>query len=640
MGILHPGITQSSLVLRSEKTTRLSILESDGNLVYLEDSLLGLSQSIANLPVVPAGGTGGQVLAKVSGTDYHLEWVDQTGGTGGTGDGTNGTSGTSGTSGINGINGTSGRNGTSGVNGADGIGIPVGGTTGQVLAKFSETDYEVEWVDQTGGGGTGTNGTSGIDGTSGTSGVDGTSGTSGVDGTSGASLKSINNIYNLTVTGTELWGPGSPYFDRVPGDYLSIESMVSPFSFPTGYATFSTSINPLSDDESYEIPYYQMTGTFITFLGTTYSSFWVNSNSYITFGASSVGASSFAPGNIDVPAIFIGTGDNSLNEIDYGFDDPDFPDIDPELDYVGTKDLFRVRYTGNHDSSGLSTTSTLKWELQINSISDPGKIMIIVENTQASSNLTFRSPGGVWGISNGNNWVERFTGVPTYNEKINLTYDTFNINEYSGDSGNYSDTIDSIKFIGPGVYKTISATAATINIDPLGQYGIGINYDAYGVGTSIIASTRRDLRITTGRDESAIQIRPRGNVLIQPYNRNPNQYGAGFDVNIVASNGFRQNTTHFYGGSVTIAPGIGSTPSMVGTVTIGLGGGSTSRSTTYLRGTTSADSINATYCYLNEFFVYDFAPAVDNYVVGWTGTYSVGTSSVVTVVSGIITDVS
>lgn len=629
MGILHPGITQSSLILRSEKTTRLSILESDGNLVYLEDSLLGLSQS-----VVPTGGTGGQVLAKVSGTDYDLEWVYQTGGTGGTGDGTNGTSGTSGTSGINGTSGTSGRNGTSGVNGADGIGIPIGGATGQVLAKVSEANYQVEWVNQTGGGtGDGTNGTSG------TSGVDGTSGTSGVDGTSGASLKSINNIYNLTVTGIELWGPGSPYYARVDGDYLAIDNMVSPFSFPTGYATFSTSINPLSDDESYEIPYYQMTGTFITFLGITYSSFWVNSNSYITFGASSVGASSFAPGNIDVPAIFIGTGDNSLNELVYGFDDPDFPDPDPEFDYVGTKDLFRVRYTGNHDSSGWAPSSTLKWELQINSISDPEKIMIIVENSQAFSDLTFRSPGGVWGISNGNNWVERFTGVPTYNEKTNLTYDTFNINEYSVSDPLYSDTIDSIKFIGPGVYKTISATAATINIDPLGQYGIGINYDAYGVGTSIIASTKRDLRITTGKDESSIQIRPRGNVVIQPYNRNPNQYGSGFDVNIAASNGSRQNTTHFYGGNVTIAPGIGSTPSMVGTVTIGLGGGSASRSTTYLRGTTSADSINADYAYLNEFFVYDFAPAVDNYVVGWTGTYSVGTSSVVTVVSGIITGV-
>jgi len=37
--------------------------------------------------------------------------------------------------------------------GADGVGVPTGGTTGQVLAKDSNADYDTEWVDQTGGGG-------------------------------------------------------------------------------------------------------------------------------------------------------------------------------------------------------------------------------------------------------------------------------------------------------------------------------------------------------------------------------------------------------------------------------------------------------------------------------------------------------
>lgn len=37
--------------------------------------------------------------------------------------------------------------------GDPGEGVPVGGTTGQVLAKASGTDYDTEWVDQTGGGG-------------------------------------------------------------------------------------------------------------------------------------------------------------------------------------------------------------------------------------------------------------------------------------------------------------------------------------------------------------------------------------------------------------------------------------------------------------------------------------------------------
>lgn len=37
---------------------------------------------------------------------------------------------------------------------AGGGGVPAGGTTGQVLGKASDTDYDTEWVDQTGGGGT------------------------------------------------------------------------------------------------------------------------------------------------------------------------------------------------------------------------------------------------------------------------------------------------------------------------------------------------------------------------------------------------------------------------------------------------------------------------------------------------------
>lgn len=44
--------------------------------------------------------------------------------------------------------GPAGKDGTDGVNGADGVGVPSGGTTGQVLAKKSNTDYDTEWVDE------------------------------------------------------------------------------------------------------------------------------------------------------------------------------------------------------------------------------------------------------------------------------------------------------------------------------------------------------------------------------------------------------------------------------------------------------------------------------------------------------------
>lgn len=46
-----------------------------------------------------------------------------------------------------------GPTGADGTNGTNGQGVPVGGTTGQVLAKIDGTDYNTEWVDAPSGGG-------------------------------------------------------------------------------------------------------------------------------------------------------------------------------------------------------------------------------------------------------------------------------------------------------------------------------------------------------------------------------------------------------------------------------------------------------------------------------------------------------
>lgn len=42
--------------------------------------------------------------------------------------------------------GADGADGAPGADGADGVGVPAGGTTGQLLAKHSGTDYDTEWV--------------------------------------------------------------------------------------------------------------------------------------------------------------------------------------------------------------------------------------------------------------------------------------------------------------------------------------------------------------------------------------------------------------------------------------------------------------------------------------------------------------
>lgn len=52
-----------------------------------------------------------------------------------------------------GAQGNPGTNGTNGTDGADGVGVPAGGTTDQVLAKASNTDFDTEWVTPSAGGG-------------------------------------------------------------------------------------------------------------------------------------------------------------------------------------------------------------------------------------------------------------------------------------------------------------------------------------------------------------------------------------------------------------------------------------------------------------------------------------------------------
>jgi len=49
-----------------------------------------------------------------------------------------------------------GAKGNPGDDGQDGVGVPPGGTTGQVLKKKSGTDYDTEWANESGGGGGGT----------------------------------------------------------------------------------------------------------------------------------------------------------------------------------------------------------------------------------------------------------------------------------------------------------------------------------------------------------------------------------------------------------------------------------------------------------------------------------------------------
>lgn len=161
-------------------------------------------------PGVAAGGTTGQILRKKSDADYDTEWVTQQGGGGDTptfevgstttgepgsdadvqieqtgdlvrfdftiprgatgaqgpagADGAKGDPGPQGPPGEDGAPGAQGEQGPPGPAGQDGAqgpqgpagpGVAAGGTTGQVLVKSSDADYDTEWADPQGGGGGG-----------------------------------------------------------------------------------------------------------------------------------------------------------------------------------------------------------------------------------------------------------------------------------------------------------------------------------------------------------------------------------------------------------------------------------------------------------------------------------------------------
>ena len=120
-------------------------------------------------PGVATGGTTGQVLAKKSNTNYDTEWIDKPGGStvsvnvGKTTTGEPGTNASVTNSGdetnvvLNftiprgdtGPQGPQGKQGPTGATGPAGPGVATGGTTGQVLVKKSNANFDTEWIAQT-----------------------------------------------------------------------------------------------------------------------------------------------------------------------------------------------------------------------------------------------------------------------------------------------------------------------------------------------------------------------------------------------------------------------------------------------------------------------------------------------------------
>lgn len=136
----------SKILLYQEPTSGVTTNGTQHALFINENGI----PTIKNGSQVITFGTSGYAFAGSSGSSGMNGSSGVSGSSGSSG--VDGLTGSSGTSGVDGSQGLSGSSGTSGING---IGIPAGGSTGQVLAKASATDYDTQWVNQSGGGGGG-----------------------------------------------------------------------------------------------------------------------------------------------------------------------------------------------------------------------------------------------------------------------------------------------------------------------------------------------------------------------------------------------------------------------------------------------------------------------------------------------------
>ena len=287
------------------------------------------------------------------------------------------------------------------------------------------------------------------------------------------------------------------------------------------------------DDDAYAIPL----DFPLEFLGNSYSdgNVFLVSNSYLTFGPDDYTSyHPVGPVEIPVPAIFVGSTDLSNQKYYYGYAD-------------GT-DVFVIGYEGSIETSGQEDYPAIKWELQVNSAT-PDQIKIVVDGPGYNGGaLNF--PAGVWGVSDGAEWIDQYQPLPWYSNNNDNTYNAITIAPVT------PVVASTIAFTGPGVTYSENGSTTFINIDPFDQ-AISVGYDDDS-SEAIISSTYYDLKITTARDGDDLTLAPLGDVNVAAGSASDNQPGGGYQVNIYGGNAHDNPTDpgqNYSGGNVLIGGG-------------------------------------------------------------------------------------
>jgi len=284
------------------------------------------------------------------------------------------------------------------------------------------------------------------------------------------------------------------------------------------------------DDAAYQVP----TDFPIQFLGNSYSNgnIFLVSNSYLTFGPDSYdNYSPVGPGVVPVPAIFVGAADLSNQKYYYGYAD-------------GT-DVYVIGFEGSIETGGQPGFPGIQWEMQV-SASTPDQIKIVVTGPNDGVQLNF--PAGVWGVSDGVEWVDQFNPLPWYSQYDDNSYNAITIAPVT------PVTVDTIAFTGTGVTMSENDGVTYVNINPFDN---ALAVTTGGAGT-IVSSVYYGLTLTTARSGEDLVLAPLGDLDLQPQDRSENQPGSGFGVYIqggAAHDDPNSIGTNYNGGNVVIQGG-------------------------------------------------------------------------------------
>ncbi len=149
----------------------------------------------------------------------------------------------------------------------------------------------------------------------------------------------------------------------------------------------------------------------VTFNGVSYTTVYVGSNGYLTFGAGSSAFSGLSASNPAIPGIHINAGDRSYQRVYKGSDDGNI--------------TYRIRYEGSSTTSGTPGSSTVFWEITFSSVS-PSTILIDVGSNAASGS-------GTSGVTSGSTYFLTIASA-TANTGYTISYDVDDVRFWAGSS--------------------------------------------------------------------------------------------------------------------------------------------------------------------------------------------------------------